>query len=844
MVYNPLKKEEVQTFNYPVSYFQDNLLITPDKNVWAYYFIPATQVQLHDEKSKQEELRNKQQLFHELGKQYKELDLKVLPYEFNLKEQFRAMSSDFNKKDTDISEYYADQMVKELERLYGKLTQPKFILGVKIRHYNTVLTRVDALRKGFEDVEHQIMETLGNVKIDGKELLAQLTQTEADLYQDLGAVNAERLTSEELAYLQRTNYLRNSPHPRLKEQRKQSLNEITEAILFPNVDRGVLAIQTEYGTQYMSVLPISELPDFLRGYDLFYLAQRLAFSCEFHVKAMSQEDNNPFFGTKAKAKGKGKELKNSVRDMKNSGLPISQKVQRAKMKADQALQDIESEETFFDFLACFVVYGHTAKQCRSRARQLRNLLRKLKIRCEMPLTDQEKLFHTLLPGAKKTTIKYWKQHCTSYGLAEFLFAVSNDLGNNVGWLLGVQTDGNKPLTREKAVKRSRKIVLWNPLASNQNIQGASASPHIDATGMTGNGKSYLLKLLFYILQLMNVKTLYFDPKVELEKATKLLLADAEFRRSYPAFARILQRVHYVTLDAKRKDNHGVLDPIVFLPPVEAKKVAEDILSQIYDWKRNDAIRNRMMSCLSRVIEDRANGKAVGLRTWVNMLLNHRNAEIREVGEIFENEIENSVLELIFSDGKNQGLSLNHESTVLSVEGLTLPKQEQTVAEYTQSEFNSIAVMCCVGEYIRLFGKKDSTEYTYEIFDESWVLSTSSIGRRIIQEIKKVGRAQCNGCIFASQSVKDTDTEEIKGQIGTIFAFDEPSEREEILQKLNMPVTKGNLELLQNLKQGQCLMKDSYGRVNKLSVHCLFEEWTLANKTVDRTASGNLEERYA
>jgi len=40
------------------------------------------------------------------------------------------------------------------------------------------------------------------------------------------------------------------------------------------------------------------------------------------------------------------------------------------------------------------------------------------------------------------------------------------------------------------------------------------------------------------------------------------------------------------------------------------------------------------------------------------------------------------------------------------------------------------------------------------------------------------------------------------------------------------------------------MQDSYGRVNKLSVHCLFEEWTIANKTVERTVSGDLEEKYA
>lgn len=839
-----LKKENAQAFPYPVSFYQDNLLITPEKDVWAYYFIPAMQIPLFHSEEAENQKTNIQLLFDELGKKYHSVHLFMCPYNMELSTKFKGLSEDYNTTNRKISTYYADRTVHMLKEMYGDISNYKYVLGVKIRHFNSVLSRIEAIKKGMQEVEKEIVKALGNVQADGKALLKQMQEIEEDLYQELAIVQAERPTTEEMAYIQRKSFLKTIEHSRLKEQREQSLEEITEAILRPNVKRGVLGIQTEYGTMYVSMLPISEFPDNLSNCGLFYIAQRFSATCEFHIKAEALSNKSLFFGTEAKVKGKEKELKSSIRDMERSGLTIGKKLRLAFAKNNSALQDIEGDVAFYQSLCAFVVYGRTPKECRSRARQIRQALRKFKIRCEMPLVDQERLFHSLLLGSAKSTMKHWTQYFTSHGIAQFLFGVSNELGNNIGWFLGVQTDGIRAILREKAVRCSKRIVLWNPLASNQNINGANASPHIDITGLTGNGKSFLLKVLFWILLLMNVKVLYFDPKNELEKMIVSFLSNGTFKKKYFPFYRLIKQINCVTLDARQKENHGVLDPIVFLPPIEAKKVAEDILNQIYDYKKDDKIRNRMMACLNRVIDDRKEGKPVGLRTWVEMLLCHKNPEIREVGEIFENEIEGSVLELIFSDGGNEGLSLEKASTILSVEGLTLPKPDQNPLEYTQNELNSIAVMCCIGEFIRLFGKQDITEYTYEIFDESWVLSTSAIGRRIINEIKKVGRAQCNACIFTSQSVRDTDSEEVKGQIGTTFAFDEPSEREAILKKLNMPITKENIELLKNLKQGQCLMQDSYGRVNKLSVHCLFEEWTIANKTVERTVSGDLEEKYA
>ncbi|WP_446864882.1 ATP-binding protein [Leuconostoc citreum] len=79
----------------------------------------------------------------------------------------------------------------------------------------------------------------------------------------------------------------------------------------------------------------------------------------------------------------------------------------------------------------------------------------------------------------------------------------------------------------------------------------------------------------------------------------------------------------------------------------------------------------------------------------------------------------------------------------------------------------------------------------------------------------------------------------------MFAFDsaDESKREHILQHFGLPVTKANLDMLKDLKKGQCLFRDIYGRVGKVVIHSLFEEWTKAFKAVNKNAGAELEAKY-
>ncbi|MCT3079806.1 ATP-binding protein, partial [Leuconostoc citreum] len=108
----------------------------------------------------------------------------------------------------------------------------------------------------------------------------------------------------------------------------------------------------------------------------------------------------------------------------------------------------------------------------------------------------------------------------------------------------------------------------------------------------------------------------------------------------------------------------------------------------------------------------------------------------------------------------------------------------------------------------------------EMIDEAWIFTTSQAGKNVFDSIKRLGRSENNAVFYATQRVKDSDDEESIGQYGQLFAFDSSDDRENILKQFNLPVTKANIEMLANLKKGQCLFRDIYGRVGKVVIHSL------------------------
>ena len=390
-------------------------------------------------------------------------------------------------------------------------------------------------------------------------------------------------------------------------------------------------------------------------------------------------------------------------------------------------------------------------------------------------------------------------------------------------------------------------IYQNAFGTDNNLSVAgkiTKNPHIIITGATGQGKSFLAQIIFLSVALQNVKTLYIDPKRELRNHYQEVINSPEFARRYPERKKQIDNFNFVTLDSSLPSNHGVLDPIVVLDKEQAVEVAKNMLEfllQAVDDVTMDQ-KTAITEAINAIVERRVAGENVGFKHVLEDLRQASSSEIASVGRYLTSIVTNSILELAFSDGSTPGLNYESRVTILEVNNLKLPKDDST--KISDHERNSIALMFALGAFCTHFGERNENEDTIEFFDEAWILMKSAEGKAVIKNMRRIGRSKNNTLALITQSVHDAENDDDTTGFGTIFAFYEKSEREDILRHVNLEVTESNLEWIDNMISGQCLYYDVYGNLNMISVHNLFEDIDMLLKPMKATVSSSLENKYA
>ncbi|MBM7617373.1 hypothetical protein JOC36_000930 [Weissella uvarum] len=407
----------------------------------------------------------------------------------------------------------------------------------------------------------------------------------------------------------------------------------------------------------------------------------------------------------------------------------------------------------------------------------------------------------------------WLQYSSQDGLAQNLFGISHQLGNNTGFVIGRVSNTSRSQSIIKSVYSSKDLIFFNPLVTNQGVAGSvTDSPHITVTGQTGKGKSFLVKLIMMYLSMMQAKLLYIDPKQEIKRWFSRATDDEAFKTQYPELIELINQFHFTTLDQSNIDNWGALDPIVFLAGF---------------GNRSDNMQPDT---------DPAYDVAVAMY--------HQVFEINDqLARAIRKTVTGGILRLSFSDGSNDSVSFNTRINILEVAGLDLPDEKQDPSTYTAIQRTSLATMFALGKFADKFGRENPDEYTFEIIDEAWIFQTSSIGRAILKSIKRVCRSFNNALIYATQSIDDLSSNDDHGQVGVVFAFNESSETSRILEYVGLEPTESNVKWFENFIKGEALFRDVYGRVGKIAVHSMIPEFMQLFKILERNASAKAEEKW-
>lgn len=831
----------VKKLEYPIDRIHQNLALRKDKVVVAYYRIPNTPITITDSDKKDSHKAKVAQVIKKLAK-YKNFDISLIPKDYLLGEKmsdFEAdLADDVKELGLETLDFTVDTLTHEMEIPY----QFDWLIGVDLGkgQYNANIK--EFIYNQFESIASNFASLAGyEVEVD-EDWYKEHSEEELLVYSLLSTLKAKRLTDVDLFYYQRMQFLRYVPHTKSEVIANRNMLNVTDTLI-KSLEGGFLKLESAYGSSFVSVLPVGRFSTIFNGFHLGELVQRMSFPVELRFQA-EFIDKTKLGGTMGRSNTRYDQI---MKEAYNTNTVQQDDILMGAYSLKDLMKKVGNKEEIIEYGCYLVVAGSSLNQLKQRRYAILSYFDDMKVNVYEASHDTPYLFQALLYGQdlQKTTRK-WNHLVTARGFSELMLFTNTQSGNRIGWYIG-RVDNRLTAwdSIDEAIMGSKNLVLFNATVANkEDVAGkVTKNPHVIITGATGQGKSYLAQMIFLHTAQQNVRVLYIDPKRELRQHYLKVVSDPEYARKFPLRKKQIEETNFVTLDSSVKENHGVLDPIVILDKEGASSTAKNML--LYLLKNATEIKldqtTALTEAISQVIAKREAGEVVGFNQVIEALIDSESDEVQSVGRYFKAIIQNSILELAFSDGDVAGLSYEERVTVLEVADLSLPKDGSD--HISDHESNSIALMFALGAFCKHFGERSDDE-TVEIFDEAWVLMQSSEGKAVIKSMRRVGRSKYNVLMLVSQSVHDAENDDDTTGFGTIFSFYEKSEREDIIKHVGLEVTPKNLEWIDNMISGQCLYYDVYGNLNMISIHNIHPDIDPLLKPMKKTVSSHLENKYA
>ncbi|TFU31862.1 conjugal transfer protein [Streptococcus acidominimus] len=735
----------------------------------------------------------------------------------------------------DLANTIFNKMVEGIYKTTGEPFESRYYVTVPLKSIYISMDMVEVLRQSYRHTKNVIMQGLGLTEEVSDTWYESYLQQRLVLEEDLGLLSPRRTTVEETILLNRIQYLRGLYYEKDVEvvNVQSSIDNLDDVnIHFENVN--VLKLSNQYGTSYVGLHPIDTLPVNVSYLHLMEEVHKLNFPVESKVKVHFPRTKGYFSlaGEAGRAKDK---VRNAVLENEEEGDGPKNKQVVDHHLLEDIQNRLDSGEVMLTYLHTLVITSDTLEGLNEKRAILKATLKNLGVGLLDANADQLYLFFKNRIGeVLDYSDRNFIQKMSVRGFAENLFFVSQKVGTEVGFYLGKVDSKTKNWLGNfrDALVSSSNLVFTDVLEANkQGVDGkVTNSPHIAVTGDTGNGKSFLLKLLFVYHSLLRTKCLYIDPKDEikwqfLEVANKLEKEGLE-----PELVAYIRSFNFVSLDVKKKENRGMLDPIVFLDAEEGKSLAETMVKTIKP-SMTDRQETALLKAIKEVYKAKEAGEKRGMLHVFELLAESEIEEVSDMGVLLLEKSTNSVLNVAFSRGEHVGINLKSKITVLGIKNLTLPAEDSKL-EITPSEREGLVILYAIGYFCKKFGSDDHTEESLTVMDELWLFKVTSVGSHIIDSIKRLGRSQNNFLLVGTQSVLDLGSGDDTG-FGTVFAFYENKDPDRVLEFLKLPVNKETQECYRNMTMAQCFYSDTFGRIERITVDgTIYPEMAELFKTVN------------
>jgi hypothetical protein len=403
-----------------------------------------------------------------------------------------------------------------------------------------------------------------------------------------------------------------------------------------------------------------------------------------------------------------------------------------------------------------------------------------------PLGLQPSLFLDHLPRADGGHVRDYADVLTVEQFGAMMAIGTHDAGSRRGVYLGRTLSGGARPVRFDITEASR----------------TGRPPSILLAGTLGSGKTIAAELLAFQAERRGSRVVDVDPKPD---------------HNLEGLPELEGRVHVIELSGDER-YRGLLDPLAVAPEALREDLASSYLMDLLP-QAPPAWETQVRKAVRATLE---HPEPCCLRV-LDRLQSAEDADARAAGEALGVWADSGVARLGFGDGHAARTAAERPVTTIKARGLSLPAPGIARTDYDQSERLGVATLKLIAAYAMRLVSGDRSVHKVVLFDEAWFLLASRDGRRLIDRLNRLGRAENATLILATQQL--TDVGEIENLIGTrlIFGQETAAEARRALELLGLdPDDRALVERVRGYRRGRCLLRDIDDRVAELQIELVHE----------------------
>ena len=574
------------------------------------------------------------------------------------------------------------------------------------------------------------------------------------------------------------------------------------------VMRRWLEVESEQGCSYQAHLVIGQQPGAVvaQAADVLAQLELLPFPVDYVVDLQIV----PAEKAKVSVRRKKRELVDQAQQYgaETSGLPDSMPSAAGDLGEESSRLDRTASEVEVQAVTALTVWADTPAVCEQRARILAGALEGGDYKMIRPVGGQEALFALGLPGAPAAArLREFRQVELSEDWAMRGAGTSIDLGDAVGALAGLSMDCG---------------TVRPVLVDLAGAPGRDGSASMGVVGELGSGKSIFQKALCSGV---------------VDRGGQVIVIDRTPLREWASFATAATRGRAQIVDAAAATVS--IDPLRLFSSRDGARWAMSYLTlQLGVGPMTPA-----GALLSHVVQKVAAGPAPSMHA-VLVALEAMAADGEVQGVRGEQAAALADMLRIVADDKLGAMvfdpalpplrwqDLDGDMVVITTAGLTLPSPEalakpELLRQQPLEALIGRAVLYLVAAVARQVAFSDPTRFCWINLDECYWLTASTEGAHLVHEIVHDGRKHRAGVGLGAHDSEELGTETTRGLLGykVVMRHTDPTLARRGVAFVGLDPADTVLEdVVTRLspaddedRRGECLIRDSQGRVGRMRV---------------------------